>query len=58
MDDELREGGTAMTEYARLQFEDLPAVARREIESALLRYCELNSLAMVMIYHAWKELTM
>jgi hypothetical protein len=57
LDDELREGGAAMTAYARLQFEDLPAGARREIESALLRYCELDTLAMVMIYQAWVELT-
>jgi hypothetical protein len=57
LDDELREGGAAMTAYARLQFEDLPDVARREIESALLRYCELDTLAMVMIYQAWMELT-
>jgi hypothetical protein len=56
LDDELREGGAAMTAYARLQFEDLPDAARQEIESALLRYCELDTLAMVMIYQAWVEL--
>jgi hypothetical protein len=57
LDDELAEGGAAMTAYARLQFEDVPDAARREIESALLRYCELDTLAMVMIYQAWVELT-
>ena len=57
LDDELREGGAAMTAYARLQFEDLSDPVRREIESALLRYCELDTLAMVMIYQAWVELT-
>lgn len=56
LDDELAEGGAAMTAYARLQFEDVPDAARREIESALLRYCELDTLAMIMIYQAWVEL--
>ena len=56
-DDELAEGGAAMTAYARLQFEDLPDAVRQEIESALLRYCELDTLAMVMIYQTWVELT-
>lgn len=56
LDEELREGGAAMTAYARLQFEDLPDVARQGMKSALLRYCELDTLAMVMIYQAWVEL--
>jgi hypothetical protein len=29
---------------------------REEIRSALLRYCELDSLAMVMIYEGWREM--
>jgi hypothetical protein len=28
---------------------------RKEIETALLRYCELDTLAMVMIYEGWVE---
>jgi hypothetical protein len=28
---------------------------RQEIRRALLRYCELDTLAMVMIYEAWRE---
>lgn len=51
--DELREGGAAMAAYARLQFEDLPLGQRRAIEAALLRYCELDTLAMVMAAQAW-----
>ena len=50
---ELREGGAAMAAYARLQFEDLSAVQRRAIEAALRRYCELDTLAMVMAVQAW-----
>lgn len=56
-EDELNNGGAAMTAYARMQFEEMDEAERREIESALLRYCELDTLAMVMIYEAWKELT-
>ena len=39
--------------YARLQFEDLPTDERQMIEESLLRYCELDTLAMVMIMKAW-----
>lgn len=49
----IAEGGAAATAYARLQFEDLDTEARMRIESALLRYCELDTLAMVMISQAW-----
>jgi hypothetical protein len=51
----ISEGGAAAKAYARLQFEDLDDSSRRLIEDALLRYCELDSLAMVMIVQAWKE---
>lgn len=56
-DDDMRiqEGGAAMTAYARLQFEDLPADIRLHIEAAMKRYCELDTLAMVMIYEAWRS---
>lgn len=50
----LREGGAAMSAYARLQFEHLPVEERTAMESALLRYCELDTLAMVMAVQAWR----
>jgi hypothetical protein len=55
-DDEIREGGAAMTAYARLQFEDMSDYERKEIRKALLQYCELDTLAMVMIYEGWREM--
>jgi hypothetical protein len=55
-DDKLRDGGAAMTAYARMQFEEMDEVERQEIQEALLRYCELDTLAMVMIYEAWADL--
>ena len=55
-DDELRDGGAALTAYARLQFEEMKEYERAEIRKALLKYCELDTLAMVMIYEGWKDL--
>jgi hypothetical protein len=48
-------GGAATTAYARLQFEDLNQESRERIKSALLRYCELDTLAMVMVLQGWQE---
>jgi hypothetical protein len=52
---DVREGGAAMAAYSRLQFEDLPDARRQAIKSALLRYCELDTLAMVMAIQAWNS---
>jgi hypothetical protein len=49
----IADGGAASMAYARLQFEDLPDNERQMIEESLLRYCELDTLAMVMIMKAW-----
>jgi len=55
-DDQLRDGGAAMTAYARMQFEEMSNCERDEICKALLKYCELDTMAMVMIYEGWKDL--
>lgn len=52
----IAEGGAATTAYSRLQFEDLNADSRSRIEQAMLRYCELDTLAMVMILQGWQDL--
>jgi hypothetical protein len=52
----IAEGGAAATAYSRLQFEDLNPFARSKINAALLRYCELDTLAMVMIVQGWRDL--
>lgn len=52
----IAEGGAAATAYSRLQFEDLDDEARSRIISALLRYCELDTLAMVMIMQGWQDI--
>ena len=51
----IADGGAAATAYARLQFESISDDARAQIISSLLRYCELDTLAMVMVVQAWQE---
>jgi len=54
--DELRDGGAALTAYGRMQFEEMSGYEREEIRIALLKYCELDTMAMVMLYEGWKDL--
>ena len=49
------DGGAALTAYGKLQFMDVSPQERKEIENGLLKYCELDTLAMVMIYECFKE---
>ncbi|NLY72125.1 MAG: DUF2779 domain-containing protein, partial [Tissierellia bacterium] len=56
LDEELRDGGAAMMAYYKLQFEDISDETKTSIIEGLLRYCELDTLAMVMIYEAWREM--
>jgi len=53
--DEIKDGGAAMTAYAKMQFETMSQYEKGELTSSLLKYCELDTMAMVMIYEAWKE---
>ena len=55
-EDELRDGGAAMTAYLKMQFTQMSDMEREEIKKALLRYCELDTLAMVMLYEHWVEI--
>lgn len=45
----INQGGLAMTAYNFTQFSGLSAEERTSIEQALLRYCELDTLAMVIL---------
>lgn len=53
---QVKDGGAATTAYMRMQFTDMSDYERREISQALLKYCELDTLAMVMIYEGWKDM--
>lgn len=48
--DGIADGGAALTAYAKLQYVDMTEAERNELISGLLKYCELDTLAMVMIY--------
>ena len=50
---ELSEGGDALTAYAKMQFPEMTVEEKELVIKGLLRYCELDTLAMVMIYEYW-----
>lgn len=53
---QIADGGAALFAYAKLQGRGISDLEHSEIVDALLRYCELDTLAMVMIYEHFKEL--
>jgi len=55
--DTLADGGAAMTAYAKIQFMNITEQEHTNIANGLLRYCELDTMAMVFIYEYFKELT-
>ena len=55
-DDNIKGGGAASIAYSRLQFCEMNDLERNEIISALLKYCELDTFAMVMIVEAWQDM--
>jgi len=54
--EDIANGGAALTAYGKLQYTDMEQSEIVELTSALLKYCELDTLAMVMIYEHFKEL--
>ncbi|HAU1457914.1 TPA: DUF2779 domain-containing protein [Legionella pneumophila] len=55
-DEYLKEGGAATIAYAKLQFTHMSNFEREELRNALLQYCELDTLAMVMIIEGWQDM--
>ena len=53
--DGLADGGSALTAYGYLQYSNLPEDQKVKIKEGLLRYCELDTLAMVMLMEGWRE---
>ena len=54
--EEIKDGGAAMTAYAKLQYAEMSELARGEIKKRLLQYCELDTLSMVMLIEHFNEL--
>lgn len=51
----IADGGSAMIAYSRMQFTEMGDDERSRISNALLRYCELDTFAMVILWEAWKN---
>jgi hypothetical protein len=49
-DEELAEGGAAAMAYGKLQYTNLTEPEREALKSALLKYCELDTLAMMIAF--------
>ena len=54
--EELAEGGAAAMAYGKLQYTSLSKPEREAVKSALLKYCELDTLAMVIAFWHLEEL--
>lgn len=54
--EELADGGAALTAYGKMQYTDISDIELSELSTALLKYCELDTLAMVMLFEHFKEL--
>ncbi|MAW84511.1 MAG: hypothetical protein CL832_08990 [Crocinitomicaceae bacterium] len=55
--EEISDGGAAMVAYGKTQYTEMSELERNAIKKSLLKYCELDTLAMVMIFEYLKELT-
>lgn len=53
--EDIANGGAALTAYGKLQYTDMDDNERHQLSKSLLKYCELDTLAMVMIYEHFKE---
>jgi hypothetical protein len=53
--EDIANGGAALTAYSKLQYSDMEKSETEELTKALLKYCELDTLAMVMIFEHFKE---
>ena len=52
----IADGGMALTAYGKLQYVDMTDRERAELVSGLKKYCELDTLAMVMLYEHFREI--
>lgn len=54
--DIINNGGAAMAAFGKMQYSDTTEDERNKFIRDLLRYCELDTLAMLMIYEHWRSL--
>ena len=53
-EERINNGGLANANYAKLQYDGLSDEEKLKLKNALLRYCELDTMAMVLIYQYFK----
>lgn len=54
--DEINNGGAALTAYGLTQYTNMSDEERNKLKASLLKYCELDTIAMVIIYEHLKEI--
>jgi len=54
--EEINNGGTALTAYGLTQYTNMSDEERNKLKASLLKYCELDTIAMVMIYEHLREI--
>ena len=54
--DEMEDGGSAMTGYNFMQFPEMSDTEREATINALLHYCELDTFAMVLLWEGFQDL--
>ncbi|ODS32085.1 MAG: hypothetical protein SCARUB_02792 [Candidatus Scalindua rubra] len=52
----IQDGAGALIAFGKMQFTEMQEDEREALKEALLQYCELDTLAMVMIYEHWGSL--
>ena len=55
-DGKIQDGAAALIAFGKMQFSEMGEKERASLTAALLQYCELDTLAMVMIYEHWDSL--
>ena len=55
-DAKVQDGGAALAAFGKMQFTEMAEYERSALVAALLQYCELDTLAMVMLYQHWRSL--
>jgi hypothetical protein len=54
-EESVRNGGAAMMAYCKSQFTEMSELERELLKRSLLKYCELDTLAMVMLVEYWRS---
>ena len=54
-DGKIQDGAAALIAFGKMQFTEMKEKEKDALIASLLQYCELDTLAMLMIYEHWKS---